>query len=205
MLLFTEGIVIGLTLAILIGPIFITLLQTSMQAGIKAGMVVGAGIWISDILAILIAWWSIQRINHWLENPTFLLWQSIVGGFIIIVVGFTSLFWKQNLKNQTNQRNARYYINYFNRGFLVNFINPFTFVFWITMLSNRASQPVVSPRDMILFFSGILGTIIITDTTKVILARKISTYLTPYHIGLIHKIGSLMLIIFGIVIIFQVL
>lgn len=206
MILLAEGILIGLTLAILIGPIFITLLQTSMQDGIRAGLFVGLGIWISDIIAILLAWWGIQKITHWLQNPTFLLWQSIVGGFIFIVVGLISLIWKhKKYKAPSNQKTARYYINYFNKGFLVNFLNPFTFVFWITMLSNRAAQPSISTSDMIMFFCGILGTIIITDTSKVILAKKISTYLTPRHIDLVHKIASIILIVVGIVIIVQAL
>ncbi|MCZ2102501.1 MAG: LysE family translocator [Chitinophagales bacterium] len=204
MLFITEGILIGLTLAILIGPIFITLMQISMQSGIKAGLIAGIGIWISDLIVIFLAWWGIQKINHWLQNPSFLFWQSIIGGAIIMIVGMVSLMTRQKAQPQQNLSKLRSRFSFFYQGFLVNFINPFTFVFWITMLSTRAMDAAMRTSDLILFFGAIIGTIITTDTLKVILAKKISNRLSPYHISIVQVVASLVLVVFGIFIIIQV-
>ena len=53
-LLIWEGILYGLTLTILLGPIFVALTQTGIEKGITAGILVGSGIWISDIVIITV-------------------------------------------------------------------------------------------------------------------------------------------------------
>lgn len=47
-----EGILLGLTLTILLGPIFVALTQTGIKHGIRAGISVGTGIWTSDLIVI---------------------------------------------------------------------------------------------------------------------------------------------------------
>ncbi len=203
MLFIFEGILVGLTLAMLIGPIFITLTQISMQNGIRAGLTAGIGIWISDVIVIALAWWSIQKISHWLQNPSFLFWQSLIGGIIIIAVGIFSILNRNKAQIKHTNGSFKNYLSYFNRGFIVNFVNPFTFVFWITMLSSRALNPELKTGDLVLFFGSILITIILTDTLKIVLAKKISKKLSTYHISIIQLIASFTLVIFGIVIIIQ--
>jgi len=44
-----TGIILGLTLAVLIGPVFFALLQTSIHKGFGAGVLVAIGISASDI------------------------------------------------------------------------------------------------------------------------------------------------------------
>jgi len=50
--IFLEGILYGLVLAAMLGPIFVALTQTAIEKGAKAGLTVGLGIWISDLLII---------------------------------------------------------------------------------------------------------------------------------------------------------
>ena len=47
-----DGVMLGLTLTILLGPIFVALTQTGIQHGIRAGVAVGTGIWVSDFIVI---------------------------------------------------------------------------------------------------------------------------------------------------------
>ena len=47
-----SGILLGLTLSILTGPILFTIIQTSIEEGFRAGITVASGIWISDLLFI---------------------------------------------------------------------------------------------------------------------------------------------------------
>ncbi|MBK6665062.1 MAG: hypothetical protein IPG48_02630 [Saprospiraceae bacterium] len=59
-----EGLLLGLTLAILIGPIFVALTQTGMQYGLKAGIAIGTGVWVSDVLVISAAYLFIHQLNE---------------------------------------------------------------------------------------------------------------------------------------------
>lgn len=195
---------IGLTLAILVGPIFITLIKISMQYGVKAGMAAVAGIWISDVLVIILAWWGIQKAGNWFQSPAFVYWQGITGGVIITIVGLVSFFSNRRYEADNNDDRKRSFFTFFTRGFLVNFVNPFTFVFWLTVLSAQLIHTNIIPMEIILLFTGILATILITDSLKVLLSKKISTFLTPHHISVFHKIASLILSLIGIFIIMRV-
>ena len=62
--LILDGLLLGLTLAILLGPIFVALTQTGIQRGVRAGLSVGTGIWISDILVIVTAYFFIKEIDE---------------------------------------------------------------------------------------------------------------------------------------------
>jgi threonine/homoserine/homoserine lactone efflux protein len=66
-----DGIILGLTLTILLGPIFVALTQTGIQHGIRAGVAVGSGIWISDLLVIISSWFFIRQIDDLAKNATF--------------------------------------------------------------------------------------------------------------------------------------
>jgi len=57
-----EGILFGLTLTILLGPIFIVLIQSSLENGSKAGLIAASGIWISDIIIVVLSLKFIQNI-----------------------------------------------------------------------------------------------------------------------------------------------
>ena len=57
---------------------------------------------------------------------------------------------------------------------------------------------------MFLFLGGILGTIMVTDFTKVILAKQIRQFLKPVHVLWLRKISGSVLLIFGIGILLQV-
>ena len=43
-----EGIIIGLTMAVMLGPALFALLQTSIHRGTKAGVILAFGIFLSD-------------------------------------------------------------------------------------------------------------------------------------------------------------
>jgi len=43
-----EGLLLGLSLSFLLGPIFIVLVQSSLEQGSKAGFLAAAGIWFSE-------------------------------------------------------------------------------------------------------------------------------------------------------------
>ncbi len=44
-----QGVLIGLALTLLVGPLVLTLVQTRVTQGVRAGLVEGAGIWTSDL------------------------------------------------------------------------------------------------------------------------------------------------------------
>jgi threonine/homoserine/homoserine lactone efflux protein len=193
-----DGILLGLTLTILLGPIFIALTQTGIQYGARAGISVGTGIWVSDILVIVAAYYFIKQIDAISHSDSFHFWMGLAGGIALIIFGIVAIAKKNDQQQQIPAFNAKSYFGFWTKGFVVNFFNPFTFVFWIGVMSSYVIGKKISGIETIFLFGSIMLTIMITDSSKVLLARYIRSSLTPYHVTLISKVAGSMLVGFGI-------
>lgn len=201
--LILDGLLLGLTLAILLGPIFVALTQTGIQRGVRAGLSVGTGIWISDILVIVTAYFFIKEIDEIAQNKSFHLWMGWIGGLILIIFGIISLVKKPKLDEKIPAFNAKSYAGYWTKGFAVNFFNPFTFVFWISVMTTYVIGKKIDGPDATLLFGSIMFTIIVTDSLKVVLAKLIRKKLKHNHIVLFGKLAGIIFITFGVILILR--
>ncbi|MBK8055483.1 MAG: LysE family transporter [Saprospiraceae bacterium] len=194
-----DGVMLGLTLTILLGPIFVALTQTGVQHGLRAGIAVGSGIWISDIIVISASYYFILQLTELTQAENFKFGMGLAGGLVLIGSGLISFFKSHKGDESTPAFDAKSYFGYFTKGFAVNFINPFTFIFWIGVMTSYVSAKGINGIETILLFGTIMVTIIITDSLKVIMAKAIKSRLQLHHIGIFTKIAGVLLFIFGIV------
>ncbi|MFK7947125.1 MAG: LysE family translocator [Saprospiraceae bacterium] len=197
-----KGLSYGVVLSFLVGPIVFTLLQASLERGIKIALSVGLGVWISDFLFIATVFFGLSSISEISTLPNFKFFLGSVGSVVLIAFGIGTLLNNKPVdKNQKVKENG--YFAHFIKGFLINTINPFSVFFWLAMsteiITNNANN-----QQAVVFFGAILSVIILTDLLKVVLAKQVSKYLTPKHIIMFRKIVGSVLIIFGIILIYRV-
>lgn len=194
-----EGILLGMTLAILLGPIFVALIQTTLVRGFRAGMVVGSGIWFSDLLTICLIWMFLDKMTGLIEETKFTSSIGWIGALILILVG--SFYFFKNTKELTQTRSftAKSLIGYFSKGFLVNSFNPFTIFYWVSVITTYILVKNVGGRNLYILLATILLTIMITDTLKIFLAKKISKHLSTETLQKITKGTGIILMVFGVV------
>ncbi len=205
--LLLKGIFLGVSLSILVGPILIAIVQTSLEQGRVAGLVVGSGIWVSDVLfiaAVYLGISTIQKITAW---EGFELTMGIAGGIILVLFGLAMLLSKPPAMEAWKQGALQYdaYWKLWLKGFLINTINPFTFFFWISITSTIVVEDSLSPSYAMLFYGGLLGTIIATDSIKALFADWIRSRMKPNSILWMRRIAGAALILFGIVLVIRVL
>lgn len=193
----------GLTLAIMLGPIFVTITQISLQNGTKAGIVASSGVWLSDIIIVAASYLFVQRLDAIVHDATFTYWMGLLGGFILIVFGLGAILKQSTIVLSQEKHTTNDYIGFWTKGFLVNTVNPFTFVFWIGVISTYVMGKKISDSKTILFLATILLVIIITDTLKVLLAKAIRSHLTQSAFDIFSKIAGAGLIIFGIALLWR--
>ncbi|HMN88525.1 MAG TPA: LysE family translocator [Saprospiraceae bacterium] len=196
-----EGIQTGLILCFLIGPIFFTLIQTGVERGFRAGAMVGLGIWVSDALFILAYYSGVSYIVDLLTWKDFSLYVGIAGSIILAIFGLWALLTRPDFAQPADValRPSASYFSLWLKGFLINSINPFTVIFWFTMMSTALLQKELDRYHVSLFFIGTIGTIAFTDMLKVLLAKRIRRWLRPDHILLMRRISGIALILFGVV------
>lgn len=200
-----SGILHGLALSILTGPLLFTLIQTSIEEGFRAGMSIGGGIWISDVLFILAAFFGVAYITNWMTWEGFNLTLGIIGGLILMGTGLGLVLIKPPHFHDFSKFGIRYnsYFSLLTKGFLINTVNPFTFAFWFLY-----TVPLVAefqhPNASIFFYSGILGTIVFTDGLKVVLAKSIQKKMKPNVVLWMRRVAGGLLVVFGIILMIRV-
>lgn len=201
--LILEGIVLGLGLAILVGPLFFILLEASISRGSKNALQIAAGIWLSDIIIAGLSFLFVERLRDLINMDGFQSYVGGLGGIILILLGLGSFFakTKKNAEEPTSKSAARkgVFMNIL-KGFIVNTANPFTFFFWISVTTSYAIGKKASMPEILLVLGTIIVVIVISDLTKIHFARYLRKFIkTDYD--KIGKIIGLALCIFGVILI----
>jgi len=202
-----QGIILGITVSISLGPALVALLQTSIKHGIKTGLFLALGIFTSDLFVVVGAYFGASQIVTDKSNN---LIFGLIGGVVLIIFGLVSILHKVNLKEQvevvTEIRVKRPGVmRYYFRGFILNIANPFLWAFWITSMLAISSSYRGQKLLITLFFAGTLGTILVTDIVKCILANKIKVANNPYVRLWINRIVGTIFILFGIFVLVNVI
>lgn len=194
-----QGIYWGLLLAILVGPLLVALIQASLEQGTKAGLMVGLGIWISDFSFILSVYYGFRYIDQWVKWDGFQLSVGAMGAVVLLITGIITLVTVPPALDDKNHllKGTSGSWGLLSKGFLINTVNPFTVIFWITVMNGVILEKDFDGAQSFLFFCGLLGTIIFTDSLKIFLAHKIRHRLTSRHLWWVRRVAGIALVVFA--------
>jgi len=192
-----KGVLSGIVLAILVGPIFFTLIQTSVEYGFRAGFFVAIGISMSDMLYITISYLGLYQIT---ENEKFKIYLSYTGGTVLLMFGLYYLIFKNRKKIPENSQEiqAKSPLRYIGKGFIMNGLTPTVLIFWIGTVGVATTElGYNTPQKAILFFASIVSTVFTTDLIKAKLADKLRHIMTPKFIRVLNIILGVVLVVFS--------
>jgi len=192
-----KGIISGIVLAFLIGPVFFTILQTSIERGFASGVFVAIGVSLSDTLYIFISYLGLA---HFMENESFQLYLAYGGGIVLLMFGLYYLLIKsRKLSAFDPQRiQTRSWPRLMAKGFIINGLSPTVLFFWIATVGVATTQfGYTSTREIFLYFSSIVITVFTTDLIKAKLADKLRLLMTPKFIRALNILLGLVLVIFA--------
>lgn len=200
-----KGFGLGLILALSVGPVIFTILKQSINNGHRGGFSFVTGVWVSDILLVLISNFFSQIVKELLEFKSLI---GYIGSSFLIGMGIFYIFFKKvNLKAAEAKIIQRFSKTDFTKialsGFFINTLNPSVLLFWLINATAFAATNTLSERVIIFLVCLLVN--IIADVLKVMMAGKIRESLTPRHILLINKISGSILVIFGLVLIYGAL
>jgi threonine/homoserine/homoserine lactone efflux protein len=191
-----KGLTFGLFLSISVGPILFTIIKQSLSNGHKGGLTFVFGVSASDIALVLVSNIFTELFNSLIAYKQEV---GVVGCIFLVSLGVFFLFFKKVKVDESGKMvfkfRKRDYAKIFLSGFFMNTLNPAVIIFWI-----YASSAVVnhSINERIVTFVTCLAFLLGGDILKVFLAGKIRNRLTPHNIHNINRLNGLLLIIFGI-------
>lgn len=201
-----TGIPLGFFLSFMIGPVFFVLLETSITKGFRAAMSFDFGVVLADIFFIAVAYFSSYRLIQSIKDDPALF---IFGGIIMFTYGLITFLKLRKAHKLIDPDEVfieiikKDYFSLFIKGFLLNFINIGVLGFWLAIIITFGPKFDMEANRMAIFFSAVIGSYLITDIGKVLLAKQLRSKLTPTNIIKIKKVSSVLLIVFGVVLMIQ--
>lgn len=200
-----KGIGFGLLIAVLLGPVFFALIQTSITKGFGAGAGMAVGIALSDAFCVAISFLGLMQV---VQGPVALRWIGIIGGLFMLIYGIVLLLSRKVQREAVHLPDVNTGLVFggsLAKGFLLNILNPFVIVYWLGVSSFVSSMPELDKTDKLWFFAGTLGTILATDLLKSWGAKKLRHYVTRQVILWLNRISGSVLLLFGVKILYDVL
>ena len=216
-MIFLEGIIIGLSLALVMGfgPSFFTLIQTSINRGFKSAMLLDLGIILNDIMIVCLMMMSNLQFN--ITDEKNLMFAGISAGIILIIFGiYTFNLSPQKIINISENNNLTIekmnekfndepsWFVYISKGFVINIFNPFVWIFWITCVATASSNFSGDKYSMTIFFTGIFTTVMVFDIIKTAAASSLQRFFTEKMLKRLNQLTGIALILFALVIIIRV-
>lgn len=201
-----QGILLGLLLSVMVGPVFFVLLETSIVKGIRAALILDSGVLFSDLVYVYIAYTFYQEAAALMDGSEYF---RIFGGLVFIIFGLFNIFKKMPGDNTGKNVLPEFSHSFFNsvklvsKGFVLNAVNPGVIFYWLTIISVGTGASEVSTGDSsqvpYAYVIAILVTFFSIDVLKIIGAKKLKPLLTPKMLQIVNMITGVILCAAGIV------
>ena len=200
-----KGFGLGVILAVSVGPVIFTILKQSINNGQAGGFSFVGGVWLSDILLVVIANMFSTLVMQALHFKATI---AYIGAAFVMGMGIYYVFFKKvRVAEEGNLLPVGFgkkaFTRVFMSGFIINTLNPSVMLFWLINATAFAATHSILERSIL--FGTCLLVNIVADIAKVLLAAKVRHSLTPHNVNIINKVSGTILIGFALAIVYGVL
>ncbi len=197
---YINAVLLGFGLAFMVGPVFFSLIETSISKGARAAIIFDLGVILADSVFIVIAYFgSISFLERIQGDPRIFL----VGGLLLITFGIFTILHKKTKKKVTDEElvipEKNNYLTLFLKGFFLNFINFGVLAFWLTVVIAVTSSLQANGDKILEYFAVVIVTFFIVDLGKIMLAKQLKRKLTPNVLRKIRIGLGVFFIVFGLI------
>ena len=215
-LVILNGLLSGVLLSFLIGPVFFVLLETSITKGPKHAIFIDIGVLISDILYLGVAYLFAQQILEKLNSQYYFV--NYIAAGIFIAMGLFAILKKSapqkgkpinisDIDTFTSTENSifkkRTMLALILKGMGLNAINPGVLVYWIAACTTATNELHIDNKHLIYYFAATLMTMFAIDLLKIHFAGKLKNKMTPKILERISMIVGIIFIVFGAAFIYK--
>ncbi len=191
-----NGALFGLVLAVLVGPVFFTLIQTSIEKGFNKALLVAAGISLSDVFYIFLAY---MGFSQFIKTSGYSVYLGYLGGILLILFGLYNYSRKPRIIPVEQERvEAVGFYRFIFRGFVINAMSPFVLVFWLGAMSLATVEYQYHGHEIVLFFAATVTTVFTGDCLKAYLATRLRRMITTRFMKILNLVAGTALILFGL-------
>lgn len=202
--LISQTVIIVLLLTFSFGPAFFALINTGIKHGYKPGALLATGVVLSDLfLCVGIIFLVHFGAINFLEDEKNQRFAGILAGIILIVFG--AFYFKKPVKKSDESIEIKKpsLVGLLLKGFFMNLFNPAVWFLWLGNVTAVGKTFDYSAIKMIIYFSVVLGLVLLVELFKVFLSGKIKHFLTDRIMHIVNYVTGSLLVIFGLVLIYN--
>ena len=199
-------ILIGIFLSLVVnmGPAFITLVQTSIDRGFRSAAWFATGVILNDALVIMLCILTSIQVAFSPGSKLDPALFSIGAGVILFLFGIftfrrkvlTEEDIKERTKNILNEKDDKpTWIVFFGKGFALNILNPFVWIFWFSSVAVVAGSMGGNKVRTIVFFAIILATTLALELLKAWGAAKLKVFFNAKRTTMLNKVAGILLML----------
>ncbi|MCX2450961.1 LysE family transporter [Pedobacter sp. PLR] len=197
-----QGVGAGILFSFLTGPVFFSMIKTSIEKGFKAGFSLAVGVIFSDIIFITLTIFSAQFVDY---KSEYFQYIGIVGGLFLFGIGLYYLFNKVKVSYDVGEIAKIKKRGYILKGFLMCLLSPTTLMFWIMVGGIISVQLHLTMAEKVVFFIVAMATQLTVDGVKTYYAAKLRYRIKEKTIQNLNRIAGAVIIIFAIRLFIEVL
>jgi threonine/homoserine/homoserine lactone efflux protein len=193
-----KGILTGLLLSAYLGPTFFTVMETLIRRGGKAAILLNAGVWLSDISCILLAYYGASELMQPIKTNILF---KLIAGAAFLFFGLTYFLRKPD--ETIKPLGGVGIMILLVKGFLLNTLNPGVLIFWFGAMIVAVSSLDLHGLQIIYYFACTILTLVTFDLLKILFSHKLRKVVTEKVMVRLFRITGVILMSLGIFVVIQ--
>lgn len=199
------GIACGLALSLFFsfGPAFFSQLRTSIEYGYRRSYPFAFGVSAGDVLCVGLMLTLLQNVN--LFEVMHNVWVASIACVVLVFMGIH--YFRREVATLEDCKGSRIKFKskdgvprrrtIFFQGFIINFVNPFIWIYWVSVIA-LTGELDMSAMNRLIFFAGLLGTTLGMDLLKCKLASLLQQYITATMLNISNKVCAFVMFAFAV-------
>lgn len=193
---FLGGIPIGFAFSFALGPVFFTIIKTSLDRGFRSTIPISIGVILADLVLLTFAFSGLEAIIPRGVDLSF--WVSLGGGLFLLIMGVMTILKRNAVSVVKDLALSTLILQNLSKGFFLNILNPANFMEWVGTVGLLKTKYHFDFYQNLSFFSGALLGALTTSLGISYFAAKLRHILTIRVVRIINIVSGILFIGFGL-------
>lgn len=171
------------------GPIFFSIVQSSIEKGWRYGVAIALGTCTSDLFMSFGVFILFKNQKEIIVSPGL----KLLGGLVLLIFGMYQ-FKRKKEAGRNELEKETHKIKYFIKGAFLNLGNPINYVNWFTIILVLRSFKMSREIELI-HLTGIILVIFLVDLTLSVSLAKFKERFTPFFIRRLRQVVGIIFVL----------
>lgn len=193
---FLSGIPIGFIFSFALGPVFFTIIKTSLERGFKSTISITIGVILADLVLLALAYSGVEAFLP--TDMDISLWVNLIGGSFLIILGIITLLNRNKIAQGRDITPSKLFFKNMVTGFFLNSLNPANFMEWVGTAGLLKTKYHFEVYQNVSFFTGALLGAAATSLAISYFAARLRKVLSVRVMRGINIVSGVLFLGFGI-------